>query len=53
MHMKMLFDTAINQIKQKNYPSKLTDYTGDILLVGINYDKETKEHTCEIEEYKK
>ena len=51
--MKMPFDYAINQIKQKNYPSKLTDYTGDILLVGINYDKETKEHTCEIEEYKK
>ena len=46
-------DTAINQIKQKNYPSKLADYTGDILLVGINYDKETKEHTCRIEEYKK
>ena len=53
MHKKMLFDTAINQIKQKNYPSKLADYTGDILLVGINYDKETKEHTCRIEEYKK
>ena len=49
----MLFDTAINQIKQKNYPSKLADYTGDILLVGINYDKETKEHTYRIEEYKK
>ena len=41
----MPFDTAINQTKQKNYPSKLADYTGDILLVGINYDKETKEHT--------
>ena len=49
----MPFDTAINQIKQKNYPSKLVDYTGDILLVGINDDKETKEHTCRIEEYKK
>ena len=45
----MPFDTAINQIKQKNYPSKLADYTGDILLVGINYDKETKLHTCQIE----
>ena len=29
-------DTAIRQIKQKNYPAKLADYTGDILLVGIN-----------------
>ena len=42
-------DTAISQIKQKNYPAKLADYTGDILLVGINYDKESKQHTCKIE----
>ena len=42
-------DTAISQIKQKNYPAKLADYTGDILLVGINYDKESKTHTCKIE----
>ncbi|MDY6004325.1 MAG: PD-(D/E)XK nuclease domain-containing protein, partial [Parabacteroides sp.] len=42
-------DTAIDQIKQKNYPAKIADYTGDILLVGINYDKETKQHTCHIE----
>lgn len=46
-------DTAINQIKQKKYPSKLSDYTGDIILVGINYDKATKEHTCKIEKYNK
>ena len=44
-------DTAIDQIKQKNYPSKIADYTGDILLVGINYDKETKQHSCKIEKY--
>ena len=42
-------DTAIDQIKRKNYPAKLRQYTGDILLVGINYDKETKTHTCHIE----
>ena len=42
-------DTAIRQIKQKNYPAKLAEYTGDILLVGINYDKETKQHSCKIE----
>ena len=44
-------DTAISQIKKKNYPAKLADYTGDILLVGINYDKESKQHTCKIEKY--
>ena len=42
-------DTAIDQIKRKQYPAKIAEYTGDILLVGINYDKETKQHTCRIE----
>ena len=46
-------DTAISQIKLKNYPEKLADYTGDVLLVGINYDKESKQHTCKIEKYRK
>jgi len=42
-------DTAIDQIKRKNYPAKVTEYTGRILLVGINYNKETKQHSCKIE----
>lgn len=42
---------AIAQIKEKNYCQSLKDYTGNILLVGINYDKKTKKHTCIIEEY--
>ncbi|MGM9697574.1 MAG: AAA family ATPase [Prevotella sp.] len=42
-------DTAIDQIKRKAYPSKIAEYTGEILLVGINYDKDTKKHTCRIE----
>lgn len=42
-------DSAINQIKRKNYPAKIADYTNNILLVGINYDRETKQHTCIIE----
>lgn len=42
-------DSAINQIKQKNYPTKIADYTNNILLVGINYDRVTKQHTCIIE----
>ena len=46
-------DTALDQIKRKDYPAKLAEYTGDILLVGINYDKETKQHTCKIERYSK
>ena len=44
---------AISQIKDRNYPEKVADYTGEILLVGINYDRETKEHTCQIERWRK
>ena len=42
-------DAAIDQIKRKNYPAKLEPYAGNLLLVGINYDRETKAHTCKIE----
>jgi predicted negative regulator of RcsB-dependent stress response len=45
--------TALQQIKEKQYPDSVLDYTGDILLVGINYDKKTKEHQCLIERYEK
>ena len=41
--------TALQQIKDKRYAESLQDYAGEILLVGINYDKKTKEHTCSIE----
>lgn len=42
-------DAAIDQIKRKNYPAKLADYAGNLLLVGINYDRQSKTHTCRIE----
>ena len=45
--------TAMQQIKDKKYPSSILSYSGDILLVGINYDKSTKEHQCLIEKYEK
>ena len=48
---------AIAQIKQRNYPDRLEHYKGNILLVGINYDRDLpnndplfKHHTCVIEE---
>jgi hypothetical protein len=44
-------DTAIEQIKRKKYPAKVAQYTGNLLLVGINYDKETKTHSCFIERW--
>ena len=45
--------TALNQIKEKKYPSSILSYTGDILMVGINYDKKNKVHQCRIEKYVK
>ncbi len=42
-------ESAINQIKEKNYCQALNQYEGDVLFVGINYDKDTKVHTCQIE----
>ena len=46
-------NTAIQQIRDKNYPDSIEAYTGDILIVGISYDKKSKKHLCKIEEYKK
>ncbi|MDD6825845.1 MAG: AAA family ATPase [Oscillospiraceae bacterium] len=40
---------ALKQIKEKKYTEKLMNFSGEILLVGINYDKETKKHECQIE----
>ena len=45
--------TALDQIKRQHYPASIASYTGDILLVGVNYDKKTKVHECRIEKYLK
>lgn len=44
---------ALKQIQEKEYCRSLEDYQGNLLLVGIDYDKKTKEHQCVIEKYKK
>lgn len=43
--------TAIQQIKDRHYTQALEGYTGEILLVGVNYDKKNKNkpHSCVIE----
>ena len=43
-------ESAINQIKEKKYDDLLEHYRGDLLFVGINYNPDTKEHQCKIEE---
>ena len=49
-------DTALSQIKRQKYPDRLEHYKGNILLVGVNYDREArnddpdfKHHSCVIE----
>ena len=42
-------DSAIEQIKRKEYPAKLADHSGNLLLVGVAYDRKTKQHSCVIE----
>jgi hypothetical protein len=44
-------ETAISQIKEKKYYYGLEKYLDNLLLVGITYDKKTKEHICKIEKY--
>ena len=48
-------DAAIQQIKDRNYTQTLEGYSGEILLVGINYDRENrnKPHSCKIERHEK
>lgn len=42
-------ETAIGQIKRQEYASVLCHYVGEVIMVGINYDKKTKKHKCVIE----
>lgn len=44
---------AIRQIQEKQYPKVLEKFEGRILLVGVNYDEKTKEHSCRILEHQK
>ena len=42
-------DSAIDQIRRKQYPNRVAEYADRLLLVGINYDRKTKQHSCRIE----
>lgn len=44
---------ALDQIKEKHYGESLKEYQGNLLLVGINYNKGTKKHECIIETVRK
>ena len=44
---------ALEQIKERDYVSRVKEYTDNILLIGINYDSKSKQHSCIIEKYQK
>ena len=44
---------AIDQIKERRYPQQVEQYTGEMLLVGISYDADSKQHACSIERWEK
>ncbi len=44
---------AIRQIKEKGYAGALADYAGELLLVGISYDRRTRRHEARIERLEK
>ncbi len=48
-------ETAIYQAKQRHYPQGLEYYQGNMILVGVNYDKDAKDkvHECIIEDWQK
>jgi len=39
---------ALQQIKNRQYDTILKNYRGEVLRVGINYDRESKKHQCSI-----
>ena len=45
-------DSGITQIHRRQYPSKVSEYAKDMLLVAINYDKKLKAHECTIEHWR-
>ena len=44
---------ALEQIENKQYFNVMDKYQGDLLLVAVNYDEKTNEHTCEIKRFVK
>ena len=49
-------EAAIEQIRQRRYPEVLRDYGGEILLVGVNYDRDApagqRKYDCAIERWR-
>lgn len=48
LKMKKAPDVALRQIEDKHYADAVAAYHGDVVLVGISYDPDSKEHKCKI-----
>ena len=46
-------ETALAQIKERRYFHSLSNYSGNLLFVGVNYDEKSKRHQCKIERFVK
>ena len=44
-------ESALQQIKERQYFDSLSHYHGNLLFVGIDYDEKNKTHTCRIDKY--
>ena len=42
-------EEAISQIEDRNYQAVFKGYGGNVVLVGVSYDADTKDHSCRIE----
>jgi len=43
---------AIDQTMEKKYPEVLKNCSSELLLVGVNYNKDGKKHSCRIVRYR-
>ncbi|MCR5790913.1 MAG: ATP-binding protein [Lachnospiraceae bacterium] len=44
-------ESALNQIRNRQYFDSLSHYQGALLFVGVNYDEKEKTHSCKIERF--
>ena len=52
LKFKQEVKAAIDQIHENNYPDSLKDFYGELILVGISYNKK-KAHDCVIERFER
>ncbi len=46
-------ESALTQIKEKEYFASLSHYRGKLVFVAINYDEKEKKHSCRVEYFEK